>query len=600
MFKDQVIYMRVRTTVFLLLVCLTLGFTSIYLVSSNSYDLFFSQHVKDSQNTLNSLRGLINGEKYREMFSMQDPTQHPDYAHYQEILNAFVEKSTFISYCFTIHYDKGGLVYGLDGEFAKRDTVMVRNEDFYLFFYYENGALTVDSGEGTNSADFDFKPTGTKKSLRARMATNADGQTVFSLDNEKLISFSEVNGIMAVFADGKRITESSRPFFTEIDIAGQKYNTLVSFSKSGASLSFPNEPLLESPRERAFYSKALAGIADNDKYFFYDDSSGKMLSFYTQLYDKSGLITGLLCSEIEQKWLDEHREEIYKNTARVFLPAFLLLFLLLLVLFEHMLIKPFKNILHGLSLEMADCALGLENGAGARDSIVPPAMEETGFSTVGLSLEDAVRSYTNEIKRSALQDGLTSCNNRQYYQQVVLPRLKELLVGTEKVFGIVMLDIDHFKQINDTYGHAAGDEVLTSLCQNIRSHIRTDDVFMRMGGEEFLIVMNVNNINILGALSDKIRRDIETRNMTVQEGKTQIKCTCSFGYTLLPVFSGHRTALTVEQTLELADLCLYRAKKTGRNKCVGINARPVTSVDGFSTTSLDENVEKGFMEIVSP
>ena len=168
-------------------------------------------------------------------------------------------------------------------------------------------------------------------------------------------------------------------------------------------------------------------------------------------------------------------------------------------------------------------------------------------------------------------DALTSLHNRRY----LLARLPDVLSGDECT-GVLQIDIDYFKQVNDGYGHAAGDAVLRALGRLLTAARRGSDITVRWGGEEFLLLLS--GVDAAGALSiaERLRRDIAIQDFTDGRGG-KIRLTCSIGFSLHPL-AMHADSATFDAALELADLALYRAKQDGRNNCVGlVAARPLSA-----------------------
>lgn len=132
---------------------------------------------------------------------------------------------------------------------------------------------------------------------------------------------------------------------------------------------------------------------------------------------------------------------------------------------------------------------------------------------------------------------------------------------SKKYFTIILSDIDHFKKINDTYGHEAGDRVLVRVAQIFKEKCRKQDLACRWGGEEFLILLPETSLDGGKILADKIRSDIESHEFLYERQK--ISMTMSFG---LSVFADNFKSS--EECIRQADNCLYNAKETGRNKVV--------------------------------
>lgn len=118
-----------------------------------------------------------------------------------------------------------------------------------------------------------------------------------------------------------------------------------------------------------------------------------------------------------------------------------------------------------------------------------------------------------------------------------------------------MFDIDKFKDVNDTYGHNIGDIILKRLVKVVKESIRENDILIRWGGEEFIVILEIESIEKLRQVAEHIRMKVENNNFTEVN-----QITCSFGITL------HKDNETMDQTIERADKALYSAKNSGRNK----------------------------------
>lgn len=171
--------------------------------------------------------------------------------------------------------------------------------------------------------------------------------------------------------------------------------------------------------------------------------------------------------------------------------------------------------------------------------------------TVSLS----ARSET--LEHAALTDGLTGMQNRRYFDDALREYLTEFRrIG--KPIGLMILDLDHFKQVNDTHGHDIGDEVLRSVANCLKDLTRYHDVVARLGGEEFAVVTPNMDAERLGRFAEHIRREIA--GIAVLSGSARLKVTTSVG---LAVWDRKETA---EEFYRRADRQLYEAKKMGRNR----------------------------------
>ncbi|MBU3021125.1 diguanylate cyclase [Aestuariibacter sp. A3R04] len=169
-----------------------------------------------------------------------------------------------------------------------------------------------------------------------------------------------------------------------------------------------------------------------------------------------------------------------------------------------------------------------------------------------------VERLNDELKHMSRVDGLTGLFNRRYWQEQ-FERLFKLSLRRETPSTALMLDIDHFKKINDTYGHQAGDEVIKTLAQVIRKSIRETDLPGRYGGEEFAIVLVDSSAHNAHCVAERIRRLCEA--MFIEFEGRQIQFTVSIG---LCEFSPKYPSPMA--WLEKADQALYRSKNNGRNR----------------------------------
>src|SRR5690606_348909 len=132
---------------------------------------------------------------------------------------------------------------------------------------------------------------------------------------------------------------------------------------------------------------------------------------------------------------------------------------------------------------------------------------------------------------------------------------------------LVIFDLDHFKRINDTYGHVPGDHVLIQLAELVQSMLRTEDVFARYGGEEFVIILRGTALRDAGILAERIRAAVERRSFLT--GDTRLPVTVSIG-----VAAVHTSISDPLALVEQADAALYAAKEAGRNRVLLKFAEP--------------------------
>lgn len=182
-----------------------------------------------------------------------------------------------------------------------------------------------------------------------------------------------------------------------------------------------------------------------------------------------------------------------------------------------------------------------------------------------LSRQQKVNEYRKNqqqhFQQLAHTDSLTGAVNRHHFNQVLAQELA-IADQVDSPLSIMFLDIDHFKRINDTYGHAIGDEVLISFYQACKNELRSSDVAARVGGEEFVIVMPKTDLHSAQQLAERMRASVEKMAIDVEQNVIQL--TVSIGVTQ---WNSHQFS-SAEALVEHVDKALYQAKKLGRNKVV--------------------------------
>lgn len=217
----------------------------------------------------------------------------------------------------------------------------------------------------------------------------------------------------------------------------------------------------------------------------------------------------------------------------------------------------------------ADIISGLK--AGADDYLTKPANRDELVARLKnglriLELEKSLKAANKKIKRLSITDPLTGTYNRGYLNER-LPQEIKRSTRYHHSLSLILCDIDHFKHVNDQYGHLAGDRVLKEFAQSIAGSVRNQiDWTARYGGEEFVIVLPETNFNGALLLAERLCKSIARHSFHFDNHT--IAVTASFGATgFSPDPSG--TKVLPEALLQQADTCLYQAKTQGRNRVVG-------------------------------
>ncbi len=217
----------------------------------------------------------------------------------------------------------------------------------------------------------------------------------------------------------------------------------------------------------------------------------------------------------------------------------------------------------GEETDMKRIAQGLE--IGAHDYILRPVDRNEFLARVRTQVrrkryQDRLRANYEMSLSLALTDSLTGLFNRRYLM-VHLEKLLNKNKENNKALCVLMLDIDHFKRINDTYGHAVGDEVLKTFSSRISQRLRSFDLVARQGGEEFVVVLPDISKDMAIQVAERLRSGIASAPFEVSSPQGPISVTVSIGAVLI-----EGEDVTVEESLRRADDELYRAKEGGRNR----------------------------------
>ncbi|HXC17156.1 MAG TPA: diguanylate cyclase [Holophagaceae bacterium] len=204
-------------------------------------------------------------------------------------------------------------------------------------------------------------------------------------------------------------------------------------------------------------------------------------------------------------------------------------------------------------------------------------------------LEVLVQQRTEALELSnlaleaiSMTDPLTGLGNRRRLEQALPPELartlrrhRELLEGKllqlppDAKLAIVMLDIDRFKSVNDTYGHTGGDLVLSQVAERIRAACRGTDLPVRWGGEEFLVIAHVADLDGACAFAERLARGLREQPFLLPDGKNLL-LTASVGFALFPFIATDPEGVAWDEAVAMADRCLYCAKASGRDRWVGV------------------------------
>ncbi|MBI4911377.1 MAG: diguanylate cyclase [Acidobacteria bacterium] len=233
----------------------------------------------------------------------------------------------------------------------------------------------------------------------------------------------------------------------------------------------------------------------------------------------------------------------------------------------------------------------LAAGVGWRTALLRRRNEE--LERIVQARTEALAQANFALQELSMGDPLTHLRNRRYLAITMPEEIARVLrvfqgllqkgadprQGNEDTV-LLMVDMDHFKSVNDRFGHRAGDSVLEQTADILRAVCRESDTLVRWGGEEFLVLAKRTHRRNGELIAKNILEAIGAKAFVLPEGET-IHCTCCVGFTAFPVLPGEPDAFRWEEAIEIADQCLYAAKNSGRNAWVGTYSGTLRGSEGL-------------------
>jgi diguanylate cyclase (GGDEF)-like protein len=186
----------------------------------------------------------------------------------------------------------------------------------------------------------------------------------------------------------------------------------------------------------------------------------------------------------------------------------------------------------------------------------------------------SMQNILTNLSKLVLEDSLTGLFNRRYFDRALEGEM-ERNARDHRPLALAIIDIDHFKRVNDTWGHDGGDEVLKAVARIMNKNIRQTDILLRIGGEEFAVIMPNVRYQIAENVMERLRLDIENSTITVNSKKLRVSVSVG-----IAVREANKL-VSAEKLYKQADRALYQAKETGRNKVV-LSGAPTSS--GLTTS----------------
>jgi len=233
--------------------------------------------------------------------------------------------------------------------------------------------------------------------------------------------------------------------------------------------------------------------------------------------------------------------------------------------------------------------------------------EKTKQEALAIKLQSAL----DQLSQLSMTDELTGLWNRRFLNATVQEDVAQSIRNYRNIqqeppkktididIFFIIIDLDHFKSVNDTYGHSIGDQVLVQMSQLLSSSFRNIDRIIRWGGEEFMMIVRNACRDDYTLLAERVRLAVETHQFDIGIEKP-LRLTCSIGIAVFPFLPNWPEALNWDRVLEVADACLYAAKRSGRNAWIGLTPTELATEKDFEvnfTKYVPNLIRDGKLEI---
>jgi diguanylate cyclase (GGDEF)-like protein len=554
-----------------------LGF-ALYLTSRQ---LFNEQFLKGNLTLARTIARSIDGDVHAG-FTSPEAAGDPEYLRCLRYLNGVKAVDPYITCLYTVLVDRetGALSYAVDADILEADTVFIECDSFAVWFSHDTeGVLEVTANEGSHTGDFTLQ---TADGRRLAVGIDAKGGSpLLSIAGEPVAKIVRPKPLVVETPAGT-LDAATRELAAEVTLDGVPFELTFTFSGAGESASTPGSPFIDTPENLATIRALLREDRDYIEPFGRGDIYGSSLSAFAVIHGSGGSAVGIVETDFYQRELKAFDRVLRIRAMLITFGAAIVVFAVSLLLSQY-LIAPLRR-LAGAARGVADGRLDTQVEVRRNDEIGDLADD---FNAMVESLDRLVlqeRETKRELTTLAYVDQLTGLPNRKAFQD----RLRETVarasrLGPDGPQALLLLDLDHFKDINDSLGHEAGDRVLREAAGRIRGAVRASDLVFRQGGDEFTVLLTLLAADTDAAfVAEKLVQSF--RAPIVLDGNP-LYVGVSIGIAEHP-----RDGASADELLRAADTALFEAKRD-RNAYrffnTGMQAR------AFSRLSLVERLHRG-------
>ncbi len=545
--------LSLRLKLVLLWVTANLGIAALVglLVYSVTGRQLTQQFLAAKLSLVSTLAASIDGEAHAR-FPRAEAANDPEYRRYLSYLYAVRQREPYISYLYTLGLDAstGRLCYVIDADIAESDMVWVESDSFAFWVRWRDGRLLIDTQEQRGRQAFQLEVAeGVRLPLEVREGESLPSLWLGSLELIRVLERQP----LSVATPAGVVDQNERERVVVANLAGQDQELLISFAKAGESVSSPGTQYVDTPESTRLIQEALREGREFVEQETEHDNYGVSQSAYGVIRYRDGRPAGLVAADFYRNELEAFRGRTLRTVGLVAALTFALALAVSLALAQYLLV-PLQR-LGAAVRRVSEGALEERLEERRRDELGDLAR---GFNQMLSSLQSNLarrQAAEAELSRLAYFDQLTGLPNRKSFQD----RLEESLGAArrselEKLRGLLFLDLDRFKDVNDTLGHLVGDRVLQEASTRIRLRVRQSDLVFRLGGDEFTVLLTSLREETDAALvAEKLVKAFA--DPVVVEANT-LHVGLSIGIALYP-----RDGTTVDELVRSADTALFEAKQ---------------------------------------
>jgi diguanylate cyclase (GGDEF)-like protein len=534
------------TVVNLILASLIGAFT--YKTSSE----LFTEHFLETKLSLAvSLASSIDGDVHAR-FTDPSAVSDPEYQRYLSFLNKVKEREEYVTYLYTVIHDpeRQQLLYAVDADISTADTLWVETEYFAFWCFFDDDRLVVGYGQEERTDGFDIEVReGVSLPLEVRYTA---GATELWVGEQLFARFDQMHPMIAATPIGVIDAEHTELEWT-YSLAGTPTAIWFGFSASGESISVPGSLYVDTDKNIALVMDLLAEGRDFVDPQMGPSNYGDSLTAYGMIRNSAGESTAYVGLDFYQNELYAFNKDLRRTVAMVSAVTFVMVLGASLLLAQYLLV-PLKRITTAVR-RVAAGDLEERLAVSRRDELGELA---SGFNHMVESIEHNLSQRfeaEEQLSQLAYFDQLTELPNRKSFQD----RLTESIAGAKRSereddWGLLLLDLDRFKDVNDTLGHPIGDQLLREAARRIRGLVRQSDPVYRIGGDEFTIILaSLHNPTdpalvaqkLIGAFADPFVIQSHTLRLGL-----------SIGIALYP-----QDGSTGDELIRSADTALFEAKR---------------------------------------